>query len=168
MVPVNLRPIEEAYKLGNHFGLAPVVLPIGLDNPIERVYEVRRRMKLLKGSMQPLLAFATLAVAGTLVKSAQEAVLNMFSKNHSGDDQCAWSCSKITNVWFNTGANLVLGAAKWQRRFGCVDIELRWRRAVWHHQRQHLVPQPAKIIDEFEPEFAKLSLVTLMLPWGNE
>ena len=31
-----------------------------------------------------------------------------------------------------------------------------------------LCPNPQKIIDEIEPEFAKLSLVTLMLPWGNE
>ena len=28
-----------------------------------------------------------------------------------------------------------------------------------------MCPDPQKIIDEFEPEFAKLSLVTLMLPW---
>lgn len=27
MVPVNLRPLEEAWKLGNRFGLAPLVLP---------------------------------------------------------------------------------------------------------------------------------------------
>ena len=61
MVPVNLRALEDAYKLGNRFGLAPVVLPIGISNPIERVYEVRRRMNDLKGSMQPLLAFGLLA-----------------------------------------------------------------------------------------------------------
>jgi diacylglycerol O-acyltransferase len=41
MIPVNLRPMEQAYKLGNRFGLVPLVLPIGVDNPIERVYEVR-------------------------------------------------------------------------------------------------------------------------------
>ena len=57
MVPVNLRPLEQAHKLGNNFGLAPLVLPIGVENPIERVYEVRRRMGALKGSMQPLLGF---------------------------------------------------------------------------------------------------------------
>jgi hypothetical protein len=45
MIPVNLRPMEEAWKLGNHFGLVPLVLPIGMDNPIERVYEVRSRMR---------------------------------------------------------------------------------------------------------------------------
>jgi hypothetical protein len=28
-----------------------------------------------------------------------------------------------------------------------------------------LCPDPQKIIDEFEPEFARLSIVTLMLPW---
>ena len=62
MVPVNLRPLEKAWKLGNRFGLAPLVLPIGIDNPVERVYAVRARMNALKASYQPLLAFAVLAV----------------------------------------------------------------------------------------------------------
>ena len=30
-----------------------------------------------------------------------------------------------------------------------------------------LCPEPQRIIDEFVPEFAKLSIVTLMLPWGE-
>jgi hypothetical protein len=42
MVPVNLRPLDKAWQLGNRFGLAPLVLPIGIDNPVERVYAVRR------------------------------------------------------------------------------------------------------------------------------
>jgi diacylglycerol O-acyltransferase len=58
MVPVNLRPLEKAWQLGNRFGLAPLVLPIGIGNPVERVYAVRQRMDELKGSYQPLLAFA--------------------------------------------------------------------------------------------------------------
>jgi diacylglycerol O-acyltransferase len=72
MIPVNLRPLEEAWKLGNRFGLVPLVLPIGIDNPVERIYEVRRRMNALKGSTQPLMAFGLLAVAGLLVKPAQD------------------------------------------------------------------------------------------------
>ena len=34
MVPVNLRPLEKAWQLGNRFGLAPLVLllPVGIDN----------------------------------------------------------------------------------------------------------------------------------------
>ncbi|MEO8124921.1 MAG: wax ester/triacylglycerol synthase domain-containing protein, partial [Burkholderiales bacterium] len=53
MVPVNLRPLEQAWQLGNRFGLAPLTLPIGIDNPIERVYAVRARMREMKGSYQP-------------------------------------------------------------------------------------------------------------------
>jgi diacylglycerol O-acyltransferase / wax synthase len=30
-----------------------------------------------------------------------------------------------------------------------------------------LCPDPQAIIDQFEPEFAKLSMLTLMLPWGD-
>ena len=41
MVPVNLRPLEEAWQLGNRFGLAPVVLPIGIDEPGRALYAVR-------------------------------------------------------------------------------------------------------------------------------
>ena len=33
MVPVNLRPLEKAYQLGNRFGLVPLVLPIGIAQP---------------------------------------------------------------------------------------------------------------------------------------
>jgi diacylglycerol O-acyltransferase len=80
MVPVNLRPLDEAWKMGNRFGLVPLVLPVGIDNPIERVYAVRARMQSLKGSMQPLLAFGLLSVAGLLVKPAQEALLGLFSR----------------------------------------------------------------------------------------
>ena len=31
-----------------------------------------------------------------------------------------------------------------------------------------LCPDPQAIIDAFEPEFTRLSVVTLMLPWGDE
>ncbi len=30
-----------------------------------------------------------------------------------------------------------------------------------------LCPDPQQIIDQFEPEFAKLAMLTLMLPWGD-
>jgi diacylglycerol O-acyltransferase / wax synthase len=31
-----------------------------------------------------------------------------------------------------------------------------------------LCPEPQQIIDRFAPEFEQLTLVTLMLPWGDE
>ena len=166
MVPVNLRPVELAYKLGNHFGLAPVVLPIGLDNPVERVYEVRRRMGKLKGSLQPLLAFGLLAVAGLLVKPAQDAMLDLFSKK---------TTAVMTNVPGPREKLKFLGATLeqslfWVPQSGSVGLGvsiLSYGGGVQFGviSDATLCPDPQKIIDGFEPEFAKLSLLTLMLPW---
>ena len=168
MVPVNLRPLEQAYKLGNQFGLAPLVLPIGLDNPVERVYEVRSRMAGLKGSMQPLLTFGLLAVAGLLIKPAQDAMLNLFSKkttavmtNVPGPATKLKLCGSTieeTLFWVPQSGTVGLGVSILSYgggvQFGVMTDST-------------LCPDPQKIIDQFEPEFAKLSLVTLMLPWGE-
>jgi diacylglycerol O-acyltransferase / wax synthase len=168
MVPVNLRPLDQAHKLGNNFGLAPLVLPIGVENPIERVYEVRRRMGALKGSMQPLLAFGMLALAGTLIKPAQEAMLNLFSKkttavmtNVPGPKEKLKFCGSTLEqslFWVPQSGSVGLGVSILSYgggvQFGIISDAT-------------LCPDPQKIIDEFEPEFAKLSIVTLMLPWGE-
>ncbi len=168
MVPVNLRPMSEAYKLGNQFGLAPVVLPIGLDNPVERVFEVRRRMGELKGSLQPLLAFALLAVAGVLVKPAQDAMLHLFSKkttavmtNVPGPREKLKFCGSTleqTLFWVPQSGTVGLGVSILSYgggvQFGIIsDVTL--------------CPDPQAIIDQFAPEFEKLNWLTLMLPWGE-
>ncbi len=168
MVPVNLRPMEQAYKLGNRFGLVPLVLPIGMDNPIERVYEVRRRMAALKGSYQPLLAFSLLAIAGLLIKPAQDAMLNLFSKkttavmtNVPGPRDKLKFCGATLEqsmFWVPQSGDVGLGVSILSYgggvQFGVITDST-------------LCPEPQRIIDEFIPEFAKLSIVTLMLPWGE-
>jgi len=168
MIPVNLRPLDQAYKLGNRFGLVPLVLPIGVANPIERVYEVRRRMNALKGSTQPILAFGMLAVAGLLIKPAQDAMLNLFGKK---------TTAVMTNVPGPRDKLQLLGATLEQSMFWVPqsgDIGLGVSILSYGGGVQFgvitdtaMCPDPQKIIDEFEPEFARLSLVTLMLPWGD-
>jgi WS/DGAT/MGAT family acyltransferase len=168
MVPVNLRPMEQAHKLGNRFGLVPLVLPVGMDNPIERVYEVRRRMKQLKGSTQPVLAFAVLTVAGLMVKPVQDAILDLFAKK---------ATAVMTNVPGPREKLKFLGSSLDQQMFWVPqsgDIGLGVSILSYGGSVQFgvisdaaLCPQPQKIIDEFVPEFARLSLVTLMLPWGE-
>ena len=166
MVPVNLRPIEDAPQLGNHFGLAPLVLPIGLDNPIERIYEVRRRMGQMKGSYQPVLAFGLLALAGLLIKPGQDALLNLFSKkttavmtNVPGPRVRLKFCGATIEqnmFWVPQSGTVGLGVSILSYgggvQFGVITDST-------------LCPDPQAIIDEFEPEFAKLAMVTLMLPW---
>jgi diacylglycerol O-acyltransferase / wax synthase len=166
MVPVNLRPVEEAWKLGNRFGLAPLVLPIGIENPIERVYEVRRRMQELKGSYQPLLAFAVLAVAGLVIKPVQDAMLGLFAKkttavmtNVPGPAQALKLCGSTlrqTMFWVPASGEVGMGVSILTYG-GAVQFGL--------ITDAKLCPVPQKIIDRFEPEFDKLMLLTLMLPW---
>jgi diacylglycerol O-acyltransferase len=168
MVPVNLRPLDQAHKLGNRFGLVPLVLPIGVENPIERVYEVRRRMNALKGSTQPILAFAVLAVAGLMIKPAQDALLNLFGRK---------TTAVMTNVPGPRDKLKFLGATLEQSMFWVPqsgEIGLGVSILSYGGGVQFgvitdttLCPDPQHIIDAFEPEFAKLSLVTLMLPWGE-
>jgi WS/DGAT/MGAT family acyltransferase len=169
MVPVNLRPLEEAWQLGNRFGLAPVVLPIGIDNPVERVYEVRARMHQLKDSYQPLLAYALLAVSGLLTKTLQDALANVFldkttavMTNVPGPAKALKFCGSSLRqsiFWVPSSGNVGMGVSIVSYAGG-VQFGL-----ITDSQR---CPDPQKIIDKFAPEFESLLLLTLMLPWVIE
>ena len=110
MVPVNLRPLEEAYKLGNRFGLVPLVLPIGIANPIERLIAVRARMAELKGSYQPLLAFGILALSGLMIKPVQSAITGLFAKK---------ATAVMTNVPGPSSRSAFAAAPSGRRCSGC-------------------------------------------------
>ena len=168
MVPVNLRPMDQAYKLGNRFGLAPLVLPIGIANPIERVYAVHARMSDLKGSYQPLLAFAILSMTGLFVKPVQDAVLGLFAKkttavmtNVPGPAvplKLCGSTMRQSMFWVPASGDVGVGLSILSYgggvQFGLITDE-------------KLCPDPDDIINRFASEFEKLLLVALMLPWGG-
>jgi len=63
-VPVNLRPLEEAHKLGNSFGLVFLTLPVGVVDPVRRLRAIKREMDDLKRSPEALVAFGVLNVMG--------------------------------------------------------------------------------------------------------
>ena len=169
MVPVNLRPPEKAWQLGNRFGLAPLVLPIGIDNPIERVYAVRQRMAELKGSYQPLLAFAVLAMSGFFVKPLQDAVLNLFARkttavmtNVPGPRAPLKFCGatlKQTMFWVPASGDVGIGVSVLSYgggvQFGLITDA-------------GLCPDPDAIVERFGPEFDKLAWLAMMLPWPGE
>ncbi len=168
MVPVNLRPIEKAHQLGNRFGLVPLVLPIGIANPVQRVYAVKRRMSELKGSYQPVLAFGVLAVAGLLIKPVQHALLNLFAKkatavmtNVPGPKDPLKFCGSTlrqTMFWVPQSGDIGMGLSILSYgggvQFGLITDST-------------LCPDPENIIAGFAPEFERLLLTTLMLPWGE-
>src|SRR4029077_19614173 len=81
LVPVTLRPPEQAHRLGNKFGLVFLELPIGIENPVERLYALRANMRSLKGSYQPIIALGILALMAAGPHLVQEQLLTMLAKN---------------------------------------------------------------------------------------
>jgi len=166
MVPVNLRPLDQAYKLGNHFGLVPLVLPIGIANPIERLVEVRAGMAALKGSYQPLLAFGILALSGLVVKPVQAAITDLFAKkatavmtNVPGPRQPMTLCGRTIRqvmFWVPQSGDIGMGVSILSYaggvQFGLITDA-------------RMCPDPEAIIERFAPEFDKLLWLALMAPW---
>jgi diacylglycerol O-acyltransferase len=166
MVPVNLRPLDEAYKLGNQFGLAPLVLPIGIANPVERLVAVRAGMAELKGSYQPLLAFGILALSGLVIKPLQSMITDLFAKkttavmtNVPGPRQPMTICGRRVRqvmFWVPQSGDIGMGVSILSYaggvQFGLITDA-------------RMCPDPEAIIERFAPEFDKLLWLALMAPW---
>jgi diacylglycerol O-acyltransferase / wax synthase len=166
MVPVNLRPPADAHQLGNRFGLVPVLLPIGMAHPGERLYAVHARMNALKGSTQPLLAFALLALSGLMVKPMQDLITSVFAKkatavmtNVPGPREPLHFCGRTVNqvmFWVPQSGDIGIGVSILSYaggvQFGLITDA-------------RMCPDPEAIVERFAPEFEKLLLLALMSPW---
>jgi WS/DGAT/MGAT family acyltransferase len=168
IVPVNLRPEGRGRELGNRFGLVFLDLPIGVDHPIERLYEVRRRMQALKGSYQPLIVLGLLHTVGYGPKALQEQITNVLSQNASAvmtnvpgpQHPLYFAGSRITelNFWVPQSGGIGMGVSilsyDGRIQFGLITDA-------------GLVPDPDSIVARFREEFEKLMWLTLMSPWED-
>ena len=169
LVPVNLRPVEKAYKLGNQFGLVFLDLPIGIENPIERLYAVRANMNALKGSFQPVLALGLLAAMGTGPKALQDVLLQALARNGS---------AVMTNVPGPQKRLYMAGAAIermmfWVPQSGDIGVGvsiISYNGAVQFSviADKTLCPDPGGVTARFGAEFEKLVLTTLMALWPRD
>ena len=161
-VPVNLRPPGNEYKLGNHFGLVGLELPIGEANPIARVFEIRARMNALKTGYQAGVSMALLGVLGYMPKAVQRQALSLLSDkgtavmtNVPGPAQPLYLAgSRISQnmFWVPQSGHIGMGVSILSYAGG-VQFGLITDRK--------LCPDPEAIISQFEPEFDKL-LTSLM------
>ncbi|MGE5337722.1 MAG: WS/DGAT/MGAT family O-acyltransferase [Gemmatimonadota bacterium] len=166
MVPVNLRPPGSHRALGNRFGLAPVLLPIGIDSPVERVLEVRRRMSEMKDGYLPVLAMAVLGLAGIVPRVVQAQLLDVFQRkatavmtNVPGPQQTLYMAgSRLRQMmfWVPQSGDIGIGVSILSYdggvQFGLVTDK-------------KLCDDPQGIIDRFAPEFEKLVYAVLLMPW---
>lgn len=165
MVPVNLRPVEQALELGNRFGLVPLELPVGIANPIERLRLIRRRMDELKGGYQALLAFALLGAVGFAPGSLQTAILDVLASkatavmtNVPGPQQPIYLAGAQVSrvmVWVPQSGSIGMGVSILSYnggvQFGVITDT-------------RLCGEPQAIVDGFAPEFETLVLMLAMLP----
>jgi diacylglycerol O-acyltransferase len=78
VVPVNLRPPGPITELGNRFSLVFLDLPIGIEDPFDRLLELKRRMEGIKSSPEALIAFGILNTIGVMPQQMAELVVDIF------------------------------------------------------------------------------------------
>jgi WS/DGAT/MGAT family acyltransferase len=83
LVPVNLRPLEQAAELGNHFGLIFLGLAAGIEDPFERFHEMKSRMDEIKRSPDALVAFQILRALGLVPRSGTQPLVDLFASKGS-------------------------------------------------------------------------------------
>ena len=168
MVPVNLRDPGKWKELGNKFGLVPLLLPIGVENPIARVFEVRRRMAALKTGYTAIVSMALLGAAGFAPRIVQTQALGFLARKASavmtnvpGPQQALYLAgARVTRLMFwvpqsgDIGVGVSILSYDGGVQFGIISDRA-------------LCAEPQQIIDRFEPEFEQLVLALCMLPWGQ-
>jgi diacylglycerol O-acyltransferase len=165
MVPVNLRPASAGLELGNRFGLVPLVLPVGMVNPVARLQEVRRRMDALKGGYQALITYGLLAAVGHAPRAVQDPILQFMANK---------TTAVMTNVP-GPGAPMSMAGRTLSRMMFWVpqsgDVGLGVSILSYAGGVQFGViadagfcPDPQQLIDAFAPEFEQLLLLAAVLP----
>ncbi|WP_395624478.1 wax ester/triacylglycerol synthase family O-acyltransferase [Thermomonas sp.] len=167
-VPVNLRPLEHSRKLGNHFGLVFLELPVGEDNPLRRLERVAECMNNLKNSRQAIVAYGLLAALGVAPPPVQELALEMFSRKASavatnvpGPQQPLYmaGCTLREMMFWvpqtgSIGIGLSILSYRGQVHFGLISDA-------------RLIPDPDAVIRRFGTEFEKLLYLAMMGNWDQ-
>ena len=156
-VPVNLRPLDQAHKLGNSFGLVFMTLPIGIADPVRRLRAVKKEMDQLKRSPEALVAYAVLNVMGMTPIEIEKLGLRFFGSkatavltNVPGPREPLYLAGrKLDTVmfWVPQSGRLGLGISILSYAGGV-------RLGV--ATDAGLVPDPERIVVEFEREFRAL------------
>ena len=165
-VPVNLRPLEHATKLGNHFGLVFLDLPVGEGNPIRRVERIAECMKNLKNSRQSIVSYGLLSALGMAPSALQDFAFELFSRK---------ATVVATNVPGPQQPLYMAGCALremmvWVPQTGSIGIGIS---ILSYNGRVHfglvtdgkLIPDPAAVTRRLGAEFDKLLYLALMANW---
>jgi WS/DGAT/MGAT family acyltransferase len=160
MVPFNLRPLDEPLPrdLGNRFGLVYLTLPVGIEDPAERLAAVHRSMDAIKHSPEGAISYGILGAIGLTPPQVEQRLLDIFTSkatlvltNVPGPRRPVWFAgARVAGVqgWVPTGGNAGLGVNIFSYAGGVT---------VGFQVDAHLVRDPEWIVEAFEHELATLS-----------
>lgn len=158
-IPVNIRPPDQDFtSLGNRFGLVLLDLPIRIENPFERLFEVHRRMEELKHSRQALAAYLMLNLMGRLPEAVEKPMLQFFTTK---------ATTVMTNVpgprepLYFAGSELEQ-LLFWVPQAGTVGIGIsifsyRGEVQIGLIADENLLPDPESVVNRFGSEFEALA-----------
>jgi WS/DGAT/MGAT family acyltransferase len=165
-VPVNLRAPDAPPTLGNQFGLVFLALPVGADDPLDRLFDLKQRMEAIKGSTEAIVTFGVLSAMGVVPAQLQDLGVGIFG---------AKATAVMTNVpgpretLYLAGAP-IRGIQFWVPQSGRLGLGI----SVLSYAGQvtlgvatdvGLVPDPDRIVEAFLEEF---ELLGRLVPASSE
>jgi WS/DGAT/MGAT family acyltransferase len=156
-MPVNLRAIDKMADMGNEFGLVFLSLPVGIADPVERLRELRKRAYALRKSAEPLVVYWLLKMMGILPRWFHSLIVAIFGSkatavmtNMPGPKQQLYLAGKpIRDVFFWVPQSGAVG-------LGFAICSYNGRIRVGIGTDAGLVPDPAKIVEEFHAEIEEM------------
>jgi WS/DGAT/MGAT family acyltransferase len=151
-VPVSLRKpdAELPRTLGNRFGLIPVLLPVSIEDPVEQLHEVKRRIDHIKDSQMPFVSFGLTAV-GALATPEVDRLIHRFNQDHSigvttnvpgPRHEIYMAGGKVVGMWGMGGLS-----ANMNMSFGLFSLNNEINFAV--HSDVGITDDPERILDLF-------------------
>jgi len=157
VIPVDLRAPDRGIELGNAFGLVFLTLPLSVADPVERIAEIKKRMDVIKQSIEAYAFYSLLNVFGVTPRQVEDQALNIFASratavvtNVRGPGQALYIAgSKIENImgWVPQAGRLGLGVSifSYDRKVSVGVIT-----------DAGLVPNPEQITAAFRARFEEL------------
>ena len=160
LVPFNLRPLDQPLprELGNRFGLVLLGLPVGIEDPVERLAEVKRRMDAIKHGHEGVFTFGILSLMGRTPVQVEECLIDFFSAKGS---------MVLTNVpgprkRLSLAGTPLAGVLVWAPCSGSVGMSVSvfsyaGKVTVGFLTDAGLVPEPQELADRFKQDLLALA-----------
>jgi WS/DGAT/MGAT family acyltransferase len=162
LAPIDLREPGDL-SLGNRFGIVGVLLPVGVEHPLERLMMVRKRMLELKTSYEPAVTLGLFAALGYLPKIVQDQLFDLLVRRSTAvmtnvpgpPEFLRVAGSKIKQLLFwvpqtaDTGMGVSILSYAGQVQFGLITDAA-------------LTPDPEAVVSHFPEEFEKYLYYVLL------